>query len=141
MVHLKGRKVLLVEDHEVNRILVSSILDRWDIKSDWVENGKEAIEQVQKDKYDLILMDMQMPVMDGLEATRRIRRDLELEIPIIALTANVLKEDTKKCFDAGMNDFLSKPFKPSVLYNKIVDQLYRTESGSDPTTPKASRDR
>ena len=121
-VNVKGRKVLLVEDHEINQFLATTILNEWKIEVDLAENGQIAVDKVKSGEidYDVILMDMQMPVMGGIEATQIIRNELKSTIPIIALTANAVKGDSDKCIEAGMNDYISKPFDPSVLYNKIL---------------------
>lgn len=118
-------KILLVEDNDVNRLYAESILRRWHCEADTAENGFVAIEKVKGNKYDVILMDVQMPVMDGYEATRAIRMmpGEMAAIPIVALTANATKSDIDKCLVAGMNDFLSKPFTPEDLYNKLVKDL------------------
>ncbi|WP_018127790.1 PAS domain-containing hybrid sensor histidine kinase/response regulator [Balneola vulgaris] len=119
--------LLLVEDHKINRLLIKSLLDQWRVKHDWAQNGEEALEKLTNDKFDIILMDVQMPVMDGIEATMAIRNQLKMDIPIIALTANAVKGDTDRCKEAGMNDYLTKPFDPSTLYNKIINQLLVNE--------------
>jgi len=110
--------VLLVEDNETNQEIVNGLLEGSDIILDIVENGQEAIDIVQKNQYDLILMDIQMPVMDGIEATRILRKN-GIDIPIIALTANAMKEDIQKSLDAGMNEHLSKPIQVNELYRII----------------------
>lgn len=121
---LKGIDVLLVEDNRINKLLVSTLFDKWGVNYDWAENGEEAIEFLKKKKFNLILMDVQMPVMSGLEATEIIRKVLKLELPIIALTAHAFKEDAKKCIDSGMDDVIVKPFEPFLLYNKLISHLY-----------------
>jgi CheY-like chemotaxis protein len=121
---LKGIHVLLVEDNRINKLLVSTLFDKWGVNYDWAENGEEAIEFLKKKEFNLILMDVQMPVMSGLEATQIIRKVLKLELPIIALTAHAFKEDAKKCIDSGMDDVIVKPFEPFLLYNKLVSHLY-----------------
>ncbi len=119
---LKGLKILIVEDNQINQVVARKFLQKWDVEFDMAENGKKAVEMVQLNNYDMVLMDIQMPVMDGYEATRTIR-NLEDEkyktIPIIALTASVLLEIHNKIVSAGMNDYLIKPFNPSELYSKI----------------------
>jgi PAS domain S-box-containing protein len=120
---LKGKKVLLVEDHEINRFLATTILQQWNINVDIAENGVIAVEKVKENTYDAILMDMQMPEMGGVEATKIIRNILHSNVPIIALTANAVKGDAEKCLAAGMNDYLSKPFEPSDLFNKLLNQI------------------
>ena len=120
-VRKKNLRILLAEDHPVNKLLAIKILERGGYHADSVSSGKEALEAVKHKKYDLILMDVQMPEMDGFEATGHIR---ELEkngghIPIIAMTAHAMKGDDQRCFDAGMDDYISKPVKPEVLFEII----------------------
>ena len=121
---LQGLSVLLVEDNRINRMLAFTLFDKWGIEYEWAENGQDAIEQMKSNSFDIILMDVQMPVMGGIEATEIIRNKLQSEIPIIALTANAFKEDIQKCLDSGMDDVITKPFEPSTLYNKILKQLF-----------------
>ncbi len=118
---LTGLKVLLVEDNDVNRLYANSILTKWDCEVNTAENGMVAIERLKSQKFDIVLMDVQMPIMDGYEATRKIRRSTESikNIPIIALTANAIKGDVDKCLEAGMNDYISKPFHPETLFKTI----------------------
>jgi hydrogenase maturation protease len=111
-----GGRILLVEDNEVNQEIAVALLEDEDVVVEIANHGREAVDMVAKRDYDLILMDMQMPVMDGLEATRQIReRELGRRIPIIAMTANAFEEDRQKCKDAGMDDFLGKPVDPAAL--------------------------
>ncbi|MBN8474472.1 response regulator [Sulfuritalea sp.] len=112
-----GRRILVVDDDEVNRSVAEMLLECVGFRIDTAEDGRVALDMVRRTDYDLILMDMQMPVMDGLAATREIRRLPGTEAtPIIAITANAFVEDRKSCLDAGMNDFLTKPFDPQRLY-------------------------
>ena len=119
-----NRNVLLCEDIDLNREIVEILLSGFGLKIDHAENGIEAIEKfsANPDKYDIILMDLQMPLMDGLEATRQIRK-LPLEragtIPIVAMTANVFKEDVEQCIDAGMNDHIGKPIDIDMLIKTL----------------------
>lgn len=115
--------VLLVDDHPVNQKVASTMLRKLGYDYDLAKNGEEAIELAGSGKFHLILMDIQMPVMDGIEATKRIRTDLPQEIQpiIIALTANTTEGDRKACFDAGMNDFLAKPVTKSTI-EKAIDK-------------------
>jgi CheY-like chemotaxis protein len=116
-----GRRILLVEDDEFNREIGSILLQDTGLEVDLAEDGAVAVERARLQAYDLILMDMQMPNVDGLEATRRIRASGRgLDVPIVALTANAFYEDKLRCIEAGMNDFLTKPVDPSMLYQVIV---------------------
>jgi PAS domain S-box-containing protein len=118
-------RVLLVEDNDINRLYAKSILETWKCKTDIAENGLIAIEKLKSNLYDVILMDVQMPVMDGYEATKAIRMmpPPKNAVPIIALTANATKADVEKCLVAGMNDYVAKPFTPDDLYQKLFKKL------------------
>ena len=120
---LKGKRILLVEDNEFNQIIAISMLEKWQIDIDTAENGKIAIEKLKHQNFDLILMDKQMPIMDGIQASKIIRQEMKLNVPIIALTANVLKGVITACKEAGMNDYISKPFEPELLFHKMVTIL------------------
>jgi len=124
-------KLLVVEDNELNRLLISSVLKKEQIDFKIAENGLEAIQLLVKESFDLILMDIQMPIMDGISATREIRAKLNLSIPIIALSANATIEDTKKYLECGMNDHVPKPFKKEELFSKIKMALGWKESTHD----------
>ena len=114
-------KILLVEDNAVNQMLALGMLQKLGLNADLATDGAEAVERVRETSYDLILMDMQMPRMDGLTATRAIRAMPELRQPrIVALTANAMESDRDACLAAGMDDFLSKPFKAAELQEKLV---------------------
>ncbi|MFP4091691.1 MAG: PAS domain S-box protein [Cyclobacteriaceae bacterium] len=120
---LSGLRVLLVEDNDINRIYARSILAKKGCQVDIAENGLIALEKIRRKAYDVVLMDVQMPVMDGFEATKTIRTQLnppKSEVIIVALTANAIKGDQEKCLEAGMNDYLSKPFEPEELYNMLL---------------------
>lgn len=115
-----GVRVLLAEDNEINRQVALAILATQGYEVDTAVNGREAVEKVCGGDFDLVLMDMRMPEMDGLEATRRIRAVPGMEqLPIVAMTANAFVEDRTACLDAGMNDFVAKPFKAQVLLSCI----------------------
>jgi signal transduction histidine kinase/ActR/RegA family two-component response regulator len=126
---LSGKRILLVEDVEVNRLIVTSLLEDTGCEIDEAENGKIAVELANENDYDLILMDMQMPVMDGLTATREIRKNNSF-IPIIAMTANAFKEDAERCLEAGMNGHIAKPIDAAsfirILY-EFLNGLHITE--------------
>jgi CheY-like chemotaxis protein len=114
-IHLHGTKILLVEDNEFNRLLANKILT--DAGAELVEcaNGQEAIVQCCKESFDLILMDMQMPVMGGVESAFLLLNGVKIAAPIVALTANAIKGEKDKCLEAGMVDFVSKPFEEEHL--------------------------
>ena len=117
----KGQRILLVEDTKINQLVVAKFLKTWHLKIEYAANGIEAIEQAQKSHYDLILMDLQMPEMDGYDATHHIRQlPTHQDTPIIALTASALVEERERAFKAGVTDYLTKPFSPNELYNKII---------------------
>jgi len=117
--------VLLVEDNDINRLYAKSILKNWNCFTDTAENGVVAIEKIKNHEYDVVLMDIQMPVMDGYETTKAIRmmETPQRNVPILALTANATKTDVEKCIAAGMNDYLPKPFTPDDLYRKLFKEL------------------
>ncbi|MBC7654204.1 MAG: PAS domain S-box protein [Oligoflexus sp.] len=121
---LKGKNILVTDDNEINRLLASTILKNFGANIIEAQNGLEAINQLRdNDTIDLILMDLQMPVIDGLESTEIIRGNIDEHIPIIALTAYALKGDNQKCFDAGMNDYISKPFEEIQLLRVVTKWL------------------
>ncbi len=118
---IKNIKVLVAEDIALNQLLMKTLLDDFGFESDIAENGKIAIEKLQNKSYDIILMDLQMPEMNGFEATEYIRNEMNSKIPIIALTADVTTVDLAKCKAVGMNDYISKPVEERLLYSKIID--------------------
>lgn len=125
--------ILLVEDDEVNSEVALELLRAVGIKADSAADGQQALTSAAARHYDLILMDVQMPVMDGLQATSALRAlDAYRETPILALTANAFAEDQIRCLAAGMNDFISKPIDPDVLYEKVLLWLSRRKTGGHP---------
>jgi len=124
--NFRGLKILLAEDNPINQKLAQTLLKKRGIDTVTVDNGRDAVEAYQKEKFDLILMDVQMPVMDGFNATAEIRR-LEqgkgTHVPIVAMTAHAMKGDREKCISAGMDDYIAKPMKARELYSTIKKQL------------------
>lgn len=121
-------KVLVVEDMPLNQLLMKTLLHDFGFEEEIAENGKIAIEKIKNKTYDIVLMDLQMPEMNGFEATEYIRNTLKSEIPIIALTADVTTTDLTKCKAIGMNDYLAKPLDDKLLYNKILNLVKKNGS-------------
>ena len=130
---MKSIKVLVVEDIALNQLLMKTILDEFGFERDIAENGKIAIEKLKVKDYDIVLMDLQMPEMNGFEATEYIRHEMNSDIPIIALTADVTTVDLAKCRAVGMNDYIAKPVDERLLYTKIVGLVKTTASIIDLT--------
>jgi CheY-like chemotaxis protein len=120
---LQNRKILLAEDTEINRKLVLKVLEGTNCIVDCAENGKVCIEKSKQSSYDWVIMDLEMPKMNGYEATNYIRIHLNLNIPIIAISANANSKERDKCIYAGMNDYLSKPFKAEFLYLILKEHI------------------
>jgi CheY-like chemotaxis protein len=116
----KNLQVLVVEDMALNQLLLRTLLDDFGFTSEFAANGKIAVKKLESKSYDIILMDLQMPEMNGFEATTYIRNTLKLKIPIIALTADVTNVDVEKCKAVGMNDYIAKPIDEKILYRKIT---------------------
>ena len=131
---LKDLQILVVDDNEMNRLVASTVLENHGIIVSEAVNGADALRKLEKKHFDLVLMDLQMPVMDGLEASLKIRKELALSVPIVALTASALNEESHRCLDAGMNDFIVKPFKEEdmvqVLLRNIQMDNQLNKSGS-----------
>ena len=120
--------ILLVEDNQVNQLVATSLLKKLGHRTDHAENGLKAIQMLEKNRYDLVLMDCQMPVMDGYEATQRIRQNPEWKhLPIIAVTANVMQGDREDCLASGMNDYITKPYKRHEL-RSVIERWRPSES-------------
>ena len=117
---LTGKNILIVEDNELNRFLAVTILKKWNANIHIAENGEEAVQAVRNKAIDVVLMDIQMPVMDGVAASIAIRKELNSKVPIIALTANALESEKEKCWQAGMNEYITKPYNPDYLREKII---------------------
>ena len=131
-------RILLAEDNLINQKIVTKMLQKLNYRVDAVDNGKQALDALREIPYDLILMDCQMPEIDGYETSRRIRLQKDLaysSIPIIAITANAMKGDKEKCLDAGMNDYIIKPVKAEILSAVILKWLPLEFQSSPVTTP------
>jgi CheY-like chemotaxis protein/HPt (histidine-containing phosphotransfer) domain-containing protein len=135
-------QLLLVDDNVINQKVATRLLQQAGYRADVAGNGREALEAVQRHPYDMVLMDVQMPEMDGLEATRQIRKaDLGRPSPIIiAMTANAMHGDREKCIDSGMNDYVTKPIQPEKLFKAIEEwagKLYAQRAGAQSSEPVA----
>ena len=129
-------RILIVDDNEINQLLVLTLLGKMGLEADIAANGQMALEAHARQRYALILMDCQMPVMDGFEATRRIRQvetANDKHMPIVAVTANAMPGDRERCIDAGMDDYLAKPFYPEAFF--AVVNRWLTQSASPPPLP------
>ncbi|TRX43122.1 ATP-binding protein [Flavobacterium restrictum] len=120
---IKDIKILVAEDMELNQLLMKTLLDDFGFECEIAGNGKIAIEKLLTKTYDIILMDLQMPEMNGFDATKYIRKILKMDIPIIALTADVTTVDVEKCKEVGMNDYISKPVDERLLYSKLISVI------------------
>jgi PAS domain S-box-containing protein len=123
---LEGKKILVAEDNKINFFVVNKFLTGWGVKVTQAENGKLALEILEKEDFDLVLMDLHMPVMDGIEATRIIRKSEDpriSNIPVVALTAAIMSENHDKIEDLSINDYVLKPFKPRDLFEKILRNI------------------
>ncbi len=112
--------MLLVEDNEMNTLLASAILSRTGAAITGTDNGKDALSLLQKNLFDVILMDLHLPIMNGFETTRQIREELKINIPIIAITANIINDEEARCIKAGMNAFITKPYNERELVDTIL---------------------
>jgi CheY-like chemotaxis protein len=123
---LEGKKILVAEDNKINFFVANKFLLGWGMIVSHAEDGQVALEMIEKEDFDMILMDLHMPILDGIEATRIIRKSDNpkiREIPIIALTAAIMSESHDKIDDLNINDYVLKPFKPQDLYNRILKHI------------------
>lgn len=121
--HIRKPIILVIEDNYLNQKLAKNVLNNFDFDVELAINGQIGLEMLKAKNYDLILMDIQMPELDGYQTTKIIRNTLKLNTPIIAMTAHSIVGEKEKCIAAGMNDFISKPFNPDTLYHKIIKKL------------------
>lgn len=120
----KRAKILLAEDNLVNQRVATALIKKAKLEISVVDDGQLALLAIEKDAYDLVFMDVQMPNMDGLTATRKIRKDSRFQnLPIIAMTAHAMKGDREKCIEAGMDDYITKPINPKILYKKMIQWI------------------
>ncbi len=133
---IKNIKILVVEDIVLNQLLMRTLLEEFGFDMDIANNGRIAIEKLKANTYDIILMDLQMPEMNGFEATEYIRNTLNSQIPIIALTADVTTVDVQKCKAVGMNDYISKPIDDKLLYSKIIKYLKHNDNSQKISAPE-----
>ncbi len=129
---IKSLNVLVVEDIALNQLLMKTLLEDFKFGCDIASNGKIALDKLKKNNYDIILMDLQMPEMNGFEATSYIRNEMKSNIPIIALTADVTTVDREKCMIVGMNDYIAKPVDEKMLYTKIVGLVKKYQVEQQP---------
>lgn len=125
---LTGVRMLVVEDNPVNQFLATSLLKTWNAVVEVCANGVQAIDMLSNVNFDVILMDLQMPLKDGFETTVELREKYHLTTPIIALTANAISGERDQCLQLGMNEYMSKPFQPEVLYRKIQELIHKDQS-------------
>ncbi len=129
--NFEGIRVLVVEDNKMNQLLMRHTFQNWKLAFELAENGKEAIDWLQKERFDLVLLDIQMPVMNGYLVARSIRDDLKMDIPVIAMTAHALAGEREKCLSSGMNDYISKPIQEKELYELLTKYLAERKSKID----------
>ena len=133
----RGTRILLVEDNPVNQKVALAVLKRAALDVDVAGDGAQAVERVRDEEYALVLMDVQMPVLDGMSATRQIRQlPNRASLPIVAMTANAFEEDRRACLESGMSDFIGKPVVPSTLYKGLLKWLVPDTTGDSSTVPK-----
>jgi signal transduction histidine kinase/DNA-binding response OmpR family regulator len=131
-VPLQKIKVLIAEDNQMNQQLVKHLMKSWSLDHSIVNTGAEAVQELKHNSYSIVLMDIQMPEMDGYMATTIIRNELKLDVPIIAMTAHAMVGEKEKCLQLGMNDYVSKPIKETVLYNIIARHAQNIPEKNEP---------
>lgn len=126
MVEISKLNILLVEDNQLNIILIRSLFSEYNLKLQVAENGSIALEKFKENKFDIVLMDMEMPVMNGYETATFIRNEMKSSIPIIAMTAHAMSGEKERCLSLGMNDYISKPINANLLFEKMYDLTYNS---------------
>ena len=134
LARIRGAKILLAEDNVLNQQVAIELLKQAGFDVDLAENGQISVDMRRSGDYDLVLMDMQMPVMDGLTAAREIRKE-DAELPILAMTANAMEQDREACLEAGMNDHIAKPIDPELLVGKLIEYIPPREQTDSPPEP------
>jgi PAS domain S-box-containing protein len=137
---LHNIRILLCEDNVLNQKLAKRVIAKFGFEIDIAENGKIGIEKLKEEKYDIVLMDLQMPEMDGYQTVLAIRNELNLQIPIIAMTAHSLVGEKEKCLEIGMNDYIGKPFSQEELYAKLCANLPEREYKYEESTPNSEKE-
>ncbi len=139
--NLSGARILLAEDKKINRQIVCDLLQKYGLHISVAENGRQALEILDRENFDLLFMDIQMPEMDGYQATKAIRKDKRFDrLPIIAMTAHAMAGDREKCFQIGMNDYLSKPIDPQRLY-ALINRWLKPNSHAQPALKPSTQDK
>jgi len=136
---LNGKKILVVDDNEMNRLVAATVLNQFGVLVTEADNGETAIKELRQNTFDLVLMDIKMPGMNGYETTKIIRNELKLITPIIAFTANVVKGEIEKCLEAGMNDYLAKPIEKNQFLKTIYHWLNTSENSIIPVAENKSQ--
>jgi two-component system sensor histidine kinase/response regulator len=135
---IRGARILLVEDNDINQLVARELLEDAGLAVEVAENGRVAVAMAQQSDFDLVFMDMQMPVMDGVEATRALRRIERLRgLPIVAMTANAMEQDRRKCIDAGMDDVVVKPIEPEILWSVLQHHIRRPAQRMHPAPTRS----
>jgi signal transduction histidine kinase/CheY-like chemotaxis protein/HPt (histidine-containing phosphotransfer) domain-containing protein len=137
---LQGMRILVAEDNAMNQQLIRHLMQQWQMDYQLVNNGREAVEALRNGKYAAVLMDIQMPLMDGYDATRVIRSELHLDLPIIAMTAHAMSGEKERCLSFGMNDYISKPIKEGELYGILQHYCQQMEPATTNHPPVVNLD-
>ncbi|RYD96008.1 MAG: response regulator, partial [Sphingobacteriales bacterium] len=129
---IEGMRILVAEDNQMNQQLIRHLMRQWQMDYLLVNNGQEAVEALRREPFAAVLMDIQMPEMDGYAATQAIRSELQLEVPIIAMTAHAMTGEKERCLSLGMNDYISKPIKEAELYSILQQHKQPMQPSATP---------